>query len=481
MVQVKQVHRALFKACANSARPFAPIPLNFPIRNQHTLKQLLILGAGRSSSTLIQESLKRAEVLGWKVQVGDLDGKLAAAKVAGHPNGDAFALDPADAAERDRRIRESDLVISMVPAFLHAPIAQVAIAAGKPVITPSYIAPEMQALDGAARDAGVLVLNEIGLDPGIDHMSAMKILDEIREAGGAVRGFESYCGGLIAPDSDTNPWHYKFSWNPRNVVIAGQAGPATFLDGGRVRMVPPHRLFHQVRSVEVAGTSYEGYPNRDSLAYRERYGLKAAQTLVRGTLRGEGFCEAWQAFVALGCVRDDVQLSWPEGVNWPTWLRTFLPAELAGREIRDAVAVTTGASDAALDRWEWLGLFDAEKGPRTVTGSPADVLQDLLERAWRLEPQDRDMIVMWHRFEYELDGAVRERISALRLEGRDSTLTAMSDTVGLPMLMAAEVILEEGGFGRTGVEAPMDRAYYDRLLPRLEAWGIRFEETDRAL
>ncbi len=445
------------------------------------MKQLLILGAGRSSSTLIAESLKRAAELGWHVQVGDVDGELAASKVGGHAHGTAFALDPADDAERDRRIREADLVISMVPAFLHAPIAKVAIDAGKPVITPSYISPEMSALDGRARERGVLVLNEIGLDPGIDHLSAMKVLDEIRDAGGTVTAFESYCGGLIAPDSDTNPWHYKFSWNPRNVVIAGQAGPATFLDGGRERMVPPHRLFDQMRPVEVAGSPFEGYPNRDSLAYRELYGLKEAQTLVRGTLRGEGFCAAWQAFVTLGCVRDDVHMRWPAGVNWPTWLRTFLPAHLADRDIREAVAVCTGASESALDRWAWLGLFDEMHGPSTTEGSPADVLQELLEGAWSLEPGDRDMIVMWHRFGYTLNGVHRERISSLRLEGRDSTFTAMSDTVGMPMLMAAEVILEEGGFGRVGVEAPMDRAYYDRLLPRLEAWGVRFVETDRAL
>lgn len=445
------------------------------------MKQLLILGAGRSSSTLIAEALKRAADLGWQVLVGDVDGALAAAKVGGHPNGTAFALDPADVGERDRRIREADLVISMVPAFLHAPIAQVAIEAGKPVITPSYISPAMQALDGIARERKVLVLNEIGLDPGIDHLSAMKVLDEIRDAGGTVTAFESYCGGLIAPDSDTNPWHYKFSWNPRNVVIAGQAGPATFLDGGRERMVPPHRLFDQVRAVEVAGAPFEGYPNRDSLAYRELYGLNEAQTLVRGTLRGEGFCAAWQAFVTLGCVRDDVQMHWPEGVNWPTWLRTFLPADLAERDIRDAVATCTGASAAALDRWAWLGLFDESKGPASVQGSPADILQELLEQSWKLEPTDRDMIVMWHRFGYTLGGERRERISSLRLEGRDSTFTAMSDTVGMPMLMAAEVILNGGGFGRVGVEAPMHRAYYERLLPRLEDWGVRFEETDRVL
>ncbi len=445
------------------------------------MKHLLILGAGRSSSTLIREALNRAAIHGWHVHVGDVDGALAERKVNGHPNGSAFAMDPKDLASRDERIQSADLVISMVPAFLHPQIARVAIAAGKPVITPSYISPEMNSLDEFAKENQVLVLNEIGLDPGIDHLSAMKVLDEIRDAGGTIHEFESYCGGLIAPISDTNPWHYKFSWNPRNVVVAGQAGAATFLDGGRVRLVPPHRLFEQARAVEVSGDQYEGYPNRDSLAYRELYGLREAQTLVRGTLRGAGFCEAWQAFVALGCVRDDVQLTWEKEISWPNWLRTFLPAHLAEWGIRDAVEKCTGASPDALNNWEWLGLFDASRGPSVTEGSPADVLQALLEEAWALQPEDRDMIVMWHRFGYELNGQRHERISSLRLEGRDSTFTAMSDTVGLPMLLAAEVILEEGGFGRVGVEAPMDRAYYNRLLPRLEEWGICFHETDRVI
>lgn len=440
---------------------------------------MLILGAGRSSSTLIREALRKAEILDWKVEVGDLDAQLAADKVGAHPRGEAFALSPVDSQERDRRIQTCDLVISMVPAFLHAEIASVAIEAGKPVITPSYIAPEMQALDERARDRGVLVLNEMGLDPGIDHLSAMKILDEIRGNGGVVLGFESYCGGLIAPESDTNPWHYKFSWNPRNVVLAGQAGSATFLDGGRERLVPPHRLFEQVREVKVDNMAFEGYPNRDSLAYRERYGLDSAQTLIRGTLRGTGFCESWQAFVALGCVRDDVKLRWEPGLSWPDWLRTFLPAHLAQSDIRDAVRTSTGASERALDNFAWLGLFDHHQGPKSSQGTPAEIVQELLEEAWRLEPQDRDMIVMWHRFEYQIKGRTHERISALKLEGTDSIYTAMSDTVGLPLLEAAEVMLEHGGFGRAGVEAPMSKAYYDVLLPRLEKWGICFEETDR--
>ena len=271
---------------------------------------VVVLGAGRSSSSLIQELLNRSESNGWRVAVGDMDVALAQQKCANHPASEAFEIDPSDNASRDARIASADLVISMVPAFLHPQIAAVAIEAGVPVITPSYVSPEMEALHERAVEKGVLVLNEIGLDPGIDHLSAKQVLDRIEEEGGKMIEFESYCGGLIAPDSDNNPWHYKFSWNPRNVVLAGQGGSATFLAGGADRLVPPHRVFQNARTIEVGGVAFEGYPNRDSIAYVDKYGLDGIQTLVRGTLRGEGFCAGWDALVQLGCVSDDVSMTW---------------------------------------------------------------------------------------------------------------------------------------------------------------------------
>lgn len=441
---------------------------------------ILILGAGRSSSSLIDHLLSRSEPNGWHVQLGDLNYDLAAEKIGDHPCGEAFALDADDVSARDARIQSADLVISMVPAFLHAAIAAVAIKAGKPVITPSYINSEMQALDALARSKGVLVLNEVGLDPGIDHLSAMQILDQIRSEGGTVKAFESYCGGLIAPDSDTNPWHYKFSWNPRNVVLAGQGGSATFIDGGKERLVAPHRAFHHVRRMEIHGAVYEGYPNRDSLAYVERYGLENVETLIRGTLRGDGFCEAWDALVQLGVVRDDAVMSWPLGVSWSQWLRTFLPADQKALALRDVVQTLTGVSESAMDRLDWLGLFDEKSGPVLLHGTPAQVMQVLLESKWELQPSDRDMVIMWHRFEYEKEGKRHEITSSLKLEGRNSIFTAMSDTVGWPMAIAAEAILKKR-IRRIGVEAPLHADYYNLLLPELASMGVRFHESHRVL
>ena len=441
-------------------------------------KSVVVLGAGRSSSSLIQELLNRSEANNWRVAVGDVDVALAQRKCAAHPASEAFAIDPQNNAIRDERIKSAHLVISMVPAFLHPQIAEVAIEAGVPVITPSYVSPEMEALHDRAVEKGVLVLNEIGLDPGIDHLSAKQVLDRITGEGGEMLEFESYCGGLIAPDSDDNPWHYKFSWNPRNVVLAGQAGPATFLAGGSDRLVPPHRVFQNARTIEVGGTSFEGYPNRDSIMYVEKYGLDGIQTLVRGTLRGEGFCAGWDALVQLGCVRDDVSMAWPTGCSWADWLRSFVPAQWAEEGLESAVRRVTHCSEETLSRLKWLGLFDDQSGPQITDGTPAQIIQALLEVKWELKPKDRDMIVMWHRFLYEINGEKHEVTSSLRLEGRDAVYTGMSDTVGWPMAIAAEAMLQ-GKFEQTGVEVPLHRDYYNVILPELERMGVQFEETHR--
>ena len=444
-------------------------------------KVILVLGAGRSSSSLIAHLLGQADQEGWEIHVGDLSLSAAQSKVGDHPRGHAFQLESDGVADRNARIAQADLVISMLPAFMHVEVAKVAIESGVNVITPSYVSPEMKTLDGAAREAGVLVLNELGLDPGIDHMSAMQVIDEIQAEGGRMLGFQSYCGGLVAPDSDDNPWHYKLSWNPRNVVLAGQGGAATFLDQGRVRVVPPHRTFQTLTSIEVDGRPYDGYPNRDSLGYRELYGLTEVETLVRGTLRSAGFSQSWDLLVQLGMVRDDASLTWPQGVSWADWTRSFLPAEAEqGRDVRDAVKHLTGATDEALERLAWLGLFDGAYGPANPSGTPAQIVEALVTDKWVLRPEDRDMIVMWHRFDYEMDGVRKARTSSLSLEGKDSVFTAMSDTVGLPMALAVKPLMA-GTFGTTGVDVPMSKTYYDPLLKGLADLGIRFVETELTL
>ncbi len=441
------------------------------------MKSILVLGAGRSCSTLISRLLERSVECGWKVVVGDIDLSVAQQKVSGHERGESFQLSTSDNQERDKRICEADLVMSMVPAFLHASVAKVAISAGVPVVTPSYLNEEMMELDEAAKKAGVLVLNEIGLDPGIDHMSAMKVIDEIKADGGVMKGFESYCGGLVAEESDNNPWHYKISWNPRNIVLAGQGGSATFKDAGRVKLEPPHRVFRRLRAIEVEGQLYKGYPNRDSLAYEDIYNLPDMETLIRGTLRVDGFCRSWDILVQLGMVRDDAKLVWPKGISWSEWTRSFLPSKTAGMTVSDAINSTVISDHETNERLEWLGLFDTEVGPEMTEGTPAEIIEALLVKKWALEDGDRDMIVMWHRFEFEKAGKRYAKTSEFFLEGRGSIYTAMSDTVGLPMAIAAEHMLVGGGFGTVGVQIPVTSNYYDVVLPKLEEFGVVFKES----
>ncbi|MDA0912744.1 MAG: saccharopine dehydrogenase NADP-binding domain-containing protein [Bacteroidetes bacterium] len=440
--------------------------------------KILILGAGRSSSSLISELLNRSEANHWQVFVGDVDLDTARVKCGDHPSAVPFRIDPQDATERNEHIASSDLVISMLPAFLHPEIARVAIDAGVSVITPSYLSEEMSALHEDAIRADVLVLNEIGLDPGIDHLSAKLIMDRIESEGGVIEEFESYCGGLIAPESDDNPWHYKFSWNPRNVVLAGQGGAATFLSGGKTRLVPPHRTFQNPTLIEVDGLEFEGYPNRDSISYESIYGLKGVKTLIRGTLRGKGYCAGWDSLIQLGCVRDDVSLNWPSGISWADWMRTFIPSELMNLTIRDGLRELLSLDAPTLDRLEWLGLFDETSGPKKLQGTPAQILQSLLEERWKLQPNDRDMIVMWHRFNYLLKGERHEIISSFRLEGRDAVYTGMSDTVGWPIAIAAEAFMQ-GRFSQRGVCIPLEESFYSVIMPKLEAMGIRFSESHR--
>ena len=444
-------------------------------------RRILILGAGRSSSSLIRHLLDYATTESFEVRIGDMDVALAERKAAGHPVASVFAMDAGQPEARRAEIDEADLVISMLPAFLHPEVARDAIATRTPLITPSYLSPEIAAMDGEAKAAGIPILNELGLDPGIDHLSAMQVIDGLRAEGSALRGFESYTGGLVAPESDNNPWHYKFTWNPRNVVLAGQGGSATFRERGLNRVLPPHRLFKEVTSIEVPGAGrFEGYANRDSLAYEKIYGLEGIETLVRGTLRGDGFCGGWDALFQLGMNRDDARLSLPAGTTWRQFTAGFaggVAGDADANAVRRAVAEATGADAAAMALLDWLGLFGDSALGRTE-GSPCEILQDLLEGKWALEPDDLDMIVMWHRFGYRTaSGEQRVRTSHLVYIGEDDTHTAMSLTVGLPLALAARMWMR-GDWQGTGVILPTGADLYEPLLEGLASEGIAFTERD---
>jgi saccharopine dehydrogenase-like NADP-dependent oxidoreductase len=446
------------------------------------MRTILILGAGRSASSLIQYLITHAAKEQWRIVVCDRDLAHAQALVgAGTAAATAMALDATDAAAREKAVAGSGLVISMLPAFMHLDVVKDCIRLKKHVITPSYVPDAMWAMEADIKAAGITVLNELGLDPGIDHMSAMRILDRIRAEGGRMEAFESHTGGLVAPSSDTNPWGYKFSWNPRNVVLAGQGGAAKYIRDGSTKYIPYHKLFQQTVRVSVPGYGeYDGYANRDSLKYRKFYGLDEIPTLLRGTLRKAGYCAAWDVFVQLGCTDDGFAMELDERATWADYIDAFLPHDgLHGTRANLASYLGLDPQGEVMAKLDWLGLFGKEHiGVKGL--SPAATLQTLLERKWVLEPGDKDLVVMWHRFRYAVEGQQTEIQASLVVEGQDQRYTAMAKTVGLPVAIAAKMVLN-GAVTERGVLLPLKPAIYDPILNELEGYGIVFTEEEVAI
>ncbi|HMQ77808.1 MAG TPA: saccharopine dehydrogenase C-terminal domain-containing protein [Flavobacteriales bacterium] len=443
------------------------------------MRTILILGAGRSASALIAQLIHDASREAWRITVVDRDLAHAQALVAGGAEvARAEQGDASDPAVRAPLIAGHDLVISMLPAFMHVDVVKDCLRLKRHVITPSYVPDALWPLDADAKAAGLIFLNELGLDPGIDHMSAMRILDRIRAEGGRMEAFESYCGGLIAPESDDNPWGYKFTWNPRNVVLAGQGGMARYIKDGSYKYLPYHRLFRETVRVSVPGYgAFDGYANRDSLKYRKHYGLEEIPTLVRGTLRKAGFCAAWDTFVQLGCTDDSFPMELRPNATWAEFVESFLPHDVK-RDVRANLAHTLGLDPKGevMSKLDWLGLFGRERiGVQGL--SPAATLQHLLEAKWKLGPADKDMVVMWHRFRYTVEDLHQELQASLVVLGDDPVRTGMAKTVGLPLAFAARLVLG-GAVKDRGVLLPITPEIYDPILDALEAAGIVFNEEE---
>src|SRR5690606_28355952 len=290
------------------------------------MRKILIIGAGKSASYLIKYLLDKSTSENLHIIIGDVNIEHAKKLIGNHNNAQAIVLDVFDKTSRERAVADSDIVISMLPARFHIEVAQDCITFGKHMVTASYISDEMQALDTSAKEKGLVFMNEIGVDPGIDHMSAMQVIDRIREKGGKMILFESFCGGLVAPESDNNLWNYKFTWNPRNVVVAGQGGSAKFLQEGTYKYIPYNRLFRRTEFLEVDGYGrFEVYANRDSLKYQSVYGLDNVKTLYRGTMRRVGFSRAWNMFVQLGMTDDSYTIDDSENMSYRDFVNAFLP------------------------------------------------------------------------------------------------------------------------------------------------------------
>ena len=442
------------------------------------MRNILIIGAGRSATSLIKYLLDKSTTEELFITIGDISIENAQKFTQGHPNAKGILLDVFDAPQRIAAIQSADLVISMLPARFHIEVAKDCIAFKKHLVTASYVSKEMQALDEEAKTNGLVFMNEIGVDPGIDHMSAMQVIDRVCDVGGKMLLFESFTGGLIAPESDNNLWHYKFTWNPRNVVVAGQGGSAEFIQEGTYKYIPYHKLFRRTEFLDVEGYGrFEAYANRNSLKYRSIYGLDDILTLYRGTMRRVGFSKAWNMFVQLGMTDDGYTIPDSENLSYRDFINLFLPySPTDSVELKTRYALKIDQDDLMWYKLMELDLFNPKKKLGVANATPAQALQKILMDKWTLEEEDKDMIVMYHKFGYELNGKKKQIDSNMVLIGEDQTYTAMSKTVGLPVAIAALKILNKG-ITTPGVQIPITKEVYEPILKELEDYGIAFKEN----
>ncbi|WP_298780021.1 saccharopine dehydrogenase family protein [uncultured Polaribacter sp.] len=443
------------------------------------MKNILIIGAGKSSSFLIEYLLEKSDIENLFLTIADISTVNSLKLINNHRNAKAIILDVFNKEVREENIKNSDIVISMLPPRFHIQIAKDCITFNKHLVTASYITKEMKELDKAAKEKGLIFMNEIGLDPGLDHMSAMQIIDKIRNTGAKMLLFESFCGGIVAPESDTNLWNYKFTWNPRNVVLAGQGGAAMFIQEGTYKYIPYHKLFKRTEFLNINGYGkFEAYANRDSLKYRSVYGLDNIPTMYRGTIRKVGFSRAWNIFVQLGMTDDSYTIEGSENMSYRDFVNLFLaysPSDSVELKLRSYLKIDQ--DDIMWEKLIELDIFNPKKKIGLKKATPAQMLQKILEDSWTLQQNDKDMIVMQHLFGYEINGKKQQIESSLVVLGENQTYTAMAKTVGLPVAIAALKILK-GEIKTPGVQLPITKEVYEPILKELENYGIKFTERE---
>ncbi|RXP56594.1 saccharopine dehydrogenase [Lutibacter sp. HS1-25] len=443
------------------------------------MRNVLVIGAGKSSSSLITYLLQKSFEEDLHVTVADVFLELAQSKLNKHKNGSAITFDILNKTERQMAIKNANIVVSMLPAHLHINIAKDCLEFGKSLVTASYISNEMNSLNDQVVKKNLVFMNEIGLDPGIDHMSAMQVIDSIKEKGGKMLLFESFCGGLVAPESDDNLWNYKFTWNPRNVVLAGQGGVSKFLQEGTYKYIPYHKLFRRTEILQVDGYGkFEAYANRDSLKYKSVYGLDKILTLYRGTIRRVGFSRAWNIFVQLGMTDDSYTIENSDKMSYRDFTNSFLaysPSDSVELKLRHYLKIPQ--DDVIWDKLVELDIFNANKMVELKNATPAQILEKILKDSWTLKKDDKDMIVMQHLFGYQLNGEKHQIVSSMICMGENETYTAMAKTVGLPVAIATLKILN-GEITNPGVQMPIKKEVYQPILKELAENGIVFTEKE---
>ena len=442
------------------------------------MQQILIIGAGQSCTSLIRYLLKNSVSEDWRITIAEKDKELAESKIKGYSNASVMDFDVFNDQLLNEAVKQHDIVISMLPASLHIHVAKKCAELGRHFLTASYLKDDIKSLTQDFEDSGKTAIMEMGLDPGIDHMSAMKVLDELKAKGYDLTGFETFTGGLVAEESvGDNPWKYKFTWNPRNVVLAGQ-GTCKFIQEGRYKYIPYHKLFKRTEMIFVPGYGYfEGYANRDSLAYLDVYSLRGIDTLYRGTLRRPGYCSSWDVFVQLGATDDTYPMENVSEMTHRQFLNSFLsynPNDSV--ELKLAHYMNLPIDSDIMFRMKWLGLFEDEL-IGLENGTPAQILEYILKKKWTLQKEDKDMIVMWHKFNFLDQGTPRQIESSMVALGDDDQHTAMAKTVGLPLAIATKLILTQK-IKSKGIHLPIHKEIYDPVLSELSELGFDFRERE---
>jgi saccharopine dehydrogenase-like NADP-dependent oxidoreductase len=473
-----------------------------------SVKNILLFGAGKSATVLIEYLINESVYNNWYITVADANLELIELKTQRRVNSKAVAIDINDIVHRQLLIKEADIVISMMPPSFHILIAEDCIEFEKSLLTASYADEKILALESKVKEKGLLFLCEMGLDPGIDHMSAMELIDEIKHDGGNIISFKSHCGGLVAPECDDNPWHYKISWNPRNVVLAGKAG-AIYKEEGKIIEEPYESLFKENNTVSLENENnitFSYYPNRNSLNYIDLYNLPNIQTFVRTTLRYPEFMTGWNNIVELqltdenpcfesdGKSLNDFFKSHFDKIGFNQWLDKKLSEKFSetnqliekleqlmknenytDNESASLLASKMESVNLILKQLFFLGIDDSETMINKGFCSPADVLQFALEKKLVLKETDKDMIVMLHENEYMNAGKKHSINSSLMVKGKDHLHTAMAQTVGLPLGIAAKFILD-GTIKETGLQIPTKKEIYAPVLKELKNFGVAFKE-----
>ncbi len=443
------------------------------------MKNIFVIGAGRTATALISYLLENAEKHQWKITVGDYDYNLAEQKLGNNPNGKAIKFNALDDSQREKEISTADIVVSFLPPSMHVLIAEECLKQKTNMVTASYVSPGMMKLDDDVRNNGLIFLNEMGLDPGIDHMDVMQLKEKVEADGGEITSLKSFCGALISPESDDNPWHYKFTWSPMNVILAGQ-GNARYKENSEIKEVPYEKLFTNTEEIDVPGLgSFEAYPNRDSIPYIEKYGLNNVNNFYRGTLRRPGYCEAWDALIKIGLTSNKKIWHNTDDLTYLEWVKSSLPFS-NGKPLDDEIAnyLNISKNDEVFKKISWLELFSPRK-INSGKATSAEILLNLLMDKWEFREGDRDMVVLQTEIVYKTQSSRKKISSSMIYKGKDKLNTAMTYTGGLPVGVAVKLIAE-GMIKEKGVVIPVHRDIYLPVLKELEEFDIKFNEKESA-